>query len=204
MQTGSTRTPWIGRTLGSPLRLSIRRACGVRGGSRSSTVDPEPMAANGQRYASPDASICEARASACVSIYSRMFVSLPCCEDGDGEDEMVLERPGSYSFDLPLGESSSRSQPQPRRALPAGGRRVKTKAPSSYESLCCGEADARGAARDDGGLSIQIWSCRGGRLFRRFASLAVRGGHPRALTLVRRRQAVSEEPRTAVVRKRSS
>ena len=35
------------------------------------------MAADGQRYASPDASICEARASACVSIYSRMFVSLP-------------------------------------------------------------------------------------------------------------------------------
>ena len=35
------------------------------------------MAANGQRYASPDASICEARASACVSIYSRIFVTLP-------------------------------------------------------------------------------------------------------------------------------
>jgi hypothetical protein len=27
----------------------------------SFTVDPEPMAADGQRYASPDASICEAR-----------------------------------------------------------------------------------------------------------------------------------------------
>ena len=43
----------------------------------SFTVDPEPMAADGQRYASPNASICEARASACVSTYSRMFVSLP-------------------------------------------------------------------------------------------------------------------------------
>src|ERR1700722_9283015 len=28
-------------------------------------------------YAGPDASICEARASACVSIYSRMFATLP-------------------------------------------------------------------------------------------------------------------------------
>jgi hypothetical protein len=35
------------------------------------------MAADGQRYASPDGSLCEARASACVSIYSRMFVTLP-------------------------------------------------------------------------------------------------------------------------------
>ena len=35
------------------------------------------MAAVGQRYAGPDASICEARASACVSTYSRMLVSLP-------------------------------------------------------------------------------------------------------------------------------
>ena len=35
------------------------------------------MAADGQRYASPDASICEARASASVSIYSRTFVNLP-------------------------------------------------------------------------------------------------------------------------------
>jgi hypothetical protein len=35
------------------------------------------MAADGQLYASPDASICEARASACVSIYSRMFFTLP-------------------------------------------------------------------------------------------------------------------------------
>ena len=34
------------------------------------------MAADGQRYASPDLSICEARASACVSMYSRMLVSL--------------------------------------------------------------------------------------------------------------------------------
>ena len=31
------------------------------------------MAADGQRYASPDASICEARASACVSMHSRIF-----------------------------------------------------------------------------------------------------------------------------------
>jgi hypothetical protein len=35
------------------------------------------MPAGGQRYASPDASICEARASACVSTYSRIFVTLP-------------------------------------------------------------------------------------------------------------------------------
>src|SRR5271154_6464017 len=35
------------------------------------------MAADGQRYVRPDAPICEARASACVSMYSRMFVSLP-------------------------------------------------------------------------------------------------------------------------------
>jgi len=35
------------------------------------------MAAHGQRYASPDASIWEAGASACVSMYSRMFDTLP-------------------------------------------------------------------------------------------------------------------------------
>src|SRR5260370_6635181 len=35
------------------------------------------MASEGQRYAGPDASICEARASACVSMYSRMLVNLP-------------------------------------------------------------------------------------------------------------------------------
>ena len=35
------------------------------------------MAADGQRYAGPDASTCAARASACVSTYSRMLVSLP-------------------------------------------------------------------------------------------------------------------------------
>jgi hypothetical protein len=29
------------------------------------------------RYAGPDASVCAARASACVSMYSRIFVSLP-------------------------------------------------------------------------------------------------------------------------------
>jgi hypothetical protein len=33
------------------------------------------MAADGQRYASPDASICVARASAFVLIYSRIFVA---------------------------------------------------------------------------------------------------------------------------------
>src|SRR5580693_1274285 len=44
---------------------------------RCSTVRPAPMAADGQRYASPDASLCEAGARACVSIYSRIFVSLP-------------------------------------------------------------------------------------------------------------------------------
>jgi hypothetical protein len=35
------------------------------------------MAADGQRHASPYASICEASASACVSMDSRMLVSLP-------------------------------------------------------------------------------------------------------------------------------
>ena len=35
------------------------------------------MAADGQRYASPDASISEAHAKAWGSMYSRMFVSLP-------------------------------------------------------------------------------------------------------------------------------
>ena len=54
---------------------SARRAEAAIHGSF--TVDPEPMAADGQRYAGPDASICEARASACVSTYSRMLVSLP-------------------------------------------------------------------------------------------------------------------------------
>src|SRR5580692_7360065 len=43
----------------------------------SFTFDTERMAAVGQLYAGPDASICEARASACVSMYSRMLVSLP-------------------------------------------------------------------------------------------------------------------------------
>jgi len=51
---------------------SARRARG-----RSTTVYPDPMAADGQRYGSPDASISEARASACVSMYSRIFVTLP-------------------------------------------------------------------------------------------------------------------------------
>src|SRR6202023_3810305 len=54
---------------------NTRRAGGRIHGS--STVHPEPIAADGQRYASPDASICEARARACVSIYSRIFVTLP-------------------------------------------------------------------------------------------------------------------------------
>ena len=53
--------------------MSARRARG-----RSTVIHrlPDPMAADGQRYASPDASICEARARACVSIYSRIFVTL--------------------------------------------------------------------------------------------------------------------------------
>lgn len=38
---------------------------------------PGPMAADGQRYPSPEASISEARAKACVSMYSRIFVTLP-------------------------------------------------------------------------------------------------------------------------------
>src|SRR5450755_1521917 len=54
---------------------STRRAGGRIHGS--STVHPELIAADGQRYASPDASIREARARACVSIYSRIFVTLP-------------------------------------------------------------------------------------------------------------------------------
>src|SRR5579871_2594133 len=39
-------------------------------------VYPDPMA-DGQCYASPDQFIYEARAKACVSIYSRIFVTLP-------------------------------------------------------------------------------------------------------------------------------
>jgi hypothetical protein len=35
------------------------------------------MAADGQRYAGPDASTSAARAKACVSTYSRMLISLP-------------------------------------------------------------------------------------------------------------------------------
>jgi hypothetical protein len=57
------------------------------------------MAADGQRYASPDASISEARARACVSIYSRIFVSLPFL-NGNVEDPIVLERL-IRSFDFP-------------------------------------------------------------------------------------------------------
>jgi len=56
------------------IRPSARRA---RGDPRLIHRLPDPMAADGQRYANPDASICEARASACVSIYSRIFVTLP-------------------------------------------------------------------------------------------------------------------------------
>src|SRR3954447_13090724 len=50
--------------------------CG-EGDSRLIHRVPDPMDAGGQRYARLGASICAARASACVSIYSRMFVSLP-------------------------------------------------------------------------------------------------------------------------------
>ena len=38
---------------------------------------PDSMAADGQRYASLDASMCEDRARAWVSMYSRIFVTLP-------------------------------------------------------------------------------------------------------------------------------
>jgi len=40
-------------------------------------VDPGPITADGQRYAGPDTSTCAARASAWVSMYSRMFATLP-------------------------------------------------------------------------------------------------------------------------------
>src|ERR1700689_484219 len=43
----------------------------------SFTVDPQPIAGDGPRYAGPDASTPAARANACVSTYSRMLVSLP-------------------------------------------------------------------------------------------------------------------------------
>jgi hypothetical protein len=50
VRTGSTRIPWIGRTLASPLRWAFdeRAACeaAIHG---SFTVDPEPTAADGQR-----------------------------------------------------------------------------------------------------------------------------------------------------------
>ena len=57
--------------------LSLTHSTNARLAKGRSTFYPNPMAADGQRYASPDASICETRASACVSMYSRMFVSLP-------------------------------------------------------------------------------------------------------------------------------
>ena len=42
-----------------------------------STIWPRPDGADGQRYSGPDASVCAARARACVSIYSRILVTLP-------------------------------------------------------------------------------------------------------------------------------
>ena len=65
------------------------------------------MAADGQRYAGPDASICEARASACVSIYSRIFVSF-AVSNGDGEDPIVLERL-IRGFDFPRREADDQN-----------------------------------------------------------------------------------------------
>src|SRR3984957_7003319 len=50
------------------------------------------MAANGQRHARLDASICEARAKACVSIYSRIFVTL--------RSRMVMSKTQSSLNDL--------------------------------------------------------------------------------------------------------
>ena len=51
---------------------------GVRRGIHGrSIVDPKPMGRRGPRYADPDASTFGARASACVSMYPRMFVRLP-------------------------------------------------------------------------------------------------------------------------------
>jgi hypothetical protein len=50
---------------------------------------PDAMAVNGQRYASLDASICEARGRACVSIYSRIFVTLRS-PNGDVETQLSL------------------------------------------------------------------------------------------------------------------
>src|SRR6202453_1775542 len=68
--------------------LSARRARGRSAGDPPS----DPMAADGQRYANPDASICEARARACVSIYSRIFVTL--------RSRMVMSKTQSSLNDL--------------------------------------------------------------------------------------------------------
>jgi hypothetical protein len=60
------------------------------------------MAADGQRYANPDASICEARASACVSIYSRIFVTLPSLsENGSAHDKQYYRDLGKRRRYLP-------------------------------------------------------------------------------------------------------
>src|ERR1700722_12235832 len=62
------------------ISLMVGHSTGVwraRGDPRLIHRLPRPMAADGQRYASPDASLCEARARACVSTYSRIFVTLP-------------------------------------------------------------------------------------------------------------------------------
>jgi len=53
-------------------------AC-VRGGAIHDLIHrlTHPIAADGQNYSNPDASIYEARDSACVSMYSWILVSLP-------------------------------------------------------------------------------------------------------------------------------
>jgi hypothetical protein len=62
------------------------------------------MAADGQRYASPDASTREARASACILPDVRQFA----ISNNNGEDKVVLERP-IRGFDFPLSEAGDQN-----------------------------------------------------------------------------------------------
>jgi hypothetical protein len=80
------------------------------------TVYPDPMAAAGQRYASPDASTCEARLGAYASLYSRMLVSL---RFPDRDSERSIRPPKS------VGASSFRSCSESVLRVSARGRSLR-------------------------------------------------------------------------------
>src|ERR1700728_5090116 len=84
VEPASTRANWINSNSLDWSYIAISLMVGhstsvwrARGDPRLIHRLPDPMATDGQRYARPDASLCEARARACVSTYSRIFVSLP-------------------------------------------------------------------------------------------------------------------------------